>query len=219
MNEQYVWPLVGVFLGWLLSAIAAGWKAREADRRSIGKLLAKLIRIHSHVRILQAASETFKDNVSNWEEYEQIRKYVSSKHFLEPIIDIERLHLAVDEISGVYPVESLQLRELIDLLSKAKSASFIAASKNKDIYVRLLSAHEVGLDLAAKELEKGIRVLALKHSVVTCIQIIIKLRKGVRGITGNEDFMKKFSAETWSAIRQAQQDAQADGLASGDPAA
>lgn len=217
MSEQYIWPLIGVFIGWLLSAIAAGWKTREADRRNIGKLLAKLIRILSHVRILQSASETFKDNVSNWEEYERMRKYVSDKHFLEPIIDIEKLHSAVDEISGIYPVESIQLRELIDLLSKAKSTSFVSASKNKDIYVRLLSAHEVSLDLAVKELEKGIRQLARKHSAVTYVKIILKLRKGVRGLTSNEEFMKKFSAETWSAIRQAQQDAQSDGPASGGP--
>jgi hypothetical protein len=59
VSEQYFWPLVGVFLGWLLSAIAAGWKTHEADRRSIGKLLSKLIRILQHVRVLKAASETF----------------------------------------------------------------------------------------------------------------------------------------------------------------
>lgn len=28
MDEKYLWPLVGVFLGWLLSSIATGWKQR-----------------------------------------------------------------------------------------------------------------------------------------------------------------------------------------------
>jgi glycine cleavage system pyridoxal-binding protein P len=82
-------------------------------------------------------------------------------------VDIESLHSAVYEISGVYPVESIQLRELIVQLSKAKSASFTASSTNEEVYLQLLSAHEVDLDLAETELENSIKQLARKHSAVT----------------------------------------------------
>jgi hypothetical protein len=57
-----------------LSAIAAGWTIREADKRSIEKLLAMLIRVLSHVRALRAESETFKEHVESLEEYERLRK-------------------------------------------------------------------------------------------------------------------------------------------------
>lgn len=183
MSEQYIWPLVGVFLGWLLSAIAAGWKAREADKRSIGKLLARLIRILSHVRTLRAASETFKEHVESWEEYERLRKHISDKHFLEPLVDLEKLHLAVDEISGLHPVESIELREMLDQLSKAKSASFAVSSKvNRDVYVRLLSAHEVLLDLTAQALEKAIKQLAYNHSFVSYIKVFLSCGKAIGGV-------------------------------------
>lgn len=220
MSEQYIWPLVGVFLGWLLSAIAAGWKAREADKRSIGKLLARLIRILSHVRTLRAASETFKEHVESWEEYERLRNHISDKHFLEPLVDLEKLHLAVDEISRLHPVKSIELREMLDQLSKAKSASFAVSSKvNRDVYVQLLSAHEVLLDLTAQALEKAIKQLAYNHSFVSYIKVFLKLRKSDWGRSANEDFMNKFSSETWSAIRQAQRGTEADGSAPGGPSA
>lgn len=210
MNEAYIWPLVGVVLGWLLTSIAARWKVREADRRNIGKLLAKLIRIHAHVRIQVFATEVLKDNSNNWEEYEQLRKLASDKRFLEPVIEIEKLHTAVDEISGVFPVESIHLRQLIDVLTNAKNASLSASATIPDVYVSLLSIHEVGLDLSERELNKCIKQLALKHSLMTFLKVYLKMRKGSRGLALNEEFLQKLMADTRSTIRQAQQGAQAD---------
>jgi hypothetical protein len=203
MND-HVWPLVGVFLGWILSSIATGWKIRETDRRNIGKLLAKLIRILGHLQTLRAASETFKATVNGWPEYERIRQKITEKHFLEPVVDLEKLNAAVDEISGFLPIESLQLRQLIDILGKAKAANFKASAENHDLYVRMLSVHEVGLDASEKALTHSVRALAWKHSVVTYVQVLFKIRKSRKGIAQNEQFMKRFSDETWALLEDIQ---------------
>lgn len=143
---------------------------------------------------LRAASDTFKEHVESWGEYERSRKYISDKHFLEPLVDIEKLHLAVDEISGSHPVESIDSRQMIDQLSKAKSASFAISSKNnREVYVRLLSPHEVLLDMTAQALEKATKQLARNHSVVCYIKVVHKLRKGDWWLSANENFMNKFS--------------------------
>jgi hypothetical protein len=109
---------------------------------------------------------------------------------------------------------------MLDQLSKAKSASFAISSKtNRDIYVRLLSAHEVLLDLTAQALEKAIKPLAGNHWFVCYIKVVHKLRKGDWWLSANDDFMNTFSSETWSAIRQARRDTGADGSAPGGSSA
>ena len=168
------------------------------------------MRILDHLRVLQAASQTIKDNASTWVEYERIRKHLSARYLLEPILDIERLLSEINEIAGVYRVESNQLRRLIEKLSKAKSASFTDSSENQEVYVPLLSAHEVDLDLTENELEQGIKYLARKHSAITYMKVVSLLRSRVRDLGSNEEFVKKFSSEVWSSIKLAQQKNQAD---------
>ena len=218
MKEEHLWPLVGVGIGWLLAALASGWQSREATRRSIGRLLMRLLQIHRQVRTLNAVSELFKDNVESWAEYESFRKSITDRHFLEPSADFDALKASIDEISGVYLVESLHLRGLVEILSKAKVAKFSGSVKVRELYIRFLSAHEVGLAGCERELQKRIFRLSLKHSAVTAVRVFLTLRSSTS--KSNAAFLKKFMADSFQSMHaKAQQGAQADTPASGEPAA
>lgn len=205
MNEQYVWPLVGVALGWALSLFSNALQNIAERRYKVGTLVAKLLHVHSQVLMLQHVAEIFKDNAENWEEYEPMRKRVTQRHFLEPASHVESLRDAIDEISGFYPVEARTLHNLVDMLLKSKNASLVASSKSKDLYIRMLSMYEVGLHGSEKMLRKCIRRFAYRHGVLTYVSVLWELRR--RRDTAykkNIEFAEKFSTETWEAFRRLQ---------------
>ncbi len=202
MDEKYVWPLVGVALGWALSLFSTVLKDRAERRQKIGVLVSKLLHIHSQLLTLQQVTETFKDHAENWEEYEPMRKRLTQRHFLEPESHVESLRDTIDEVSGLYPVEARSLHNLVDMLLKNKSTSLEASSKSIDLYIRMLSVYEVGLYGAERMLRKSVRRYARRHGLLTYVAVLLELRRR-KGATykKNMGFAEKFSAEMWDAIR------------------
>lgn len=202
MDEKYVWPLVGVALGWALSLFSTVLKDRAERRHKIGVLVSKLLHIHSQLLTLQQVTETFKENAENWEEYEPQRKRLTQRHFLEPESHVESLRDTIDEVSGLYPVEARLLHNLVDMLLKNKSASLQASSKSRDLYIRMLSVYEVGLYGAEKMLQDSVRRYARRHGVFTYGAVLLELRRRKSATyKNNVEFVEKFSAEMWGAIR------------------
>jgi hypothetical protein len=63
LQEQYLWPLVGVALGWFLSLFAATIKDRVEDRRKLGRLVSKLMVVHDQLDTLMVVTEKIKEKV------------------------------------------------------------------------------------------------------------------------------------------------------------
>jgi hypothetical protein len=202
VDEKYVWPLVGVALGWALSLFSTVLKDRAERRQKIGVLVSKLLHIHSQLLTLQQVTEIFKDNAETWEEYEPVRKRLTQRHFLEPESHVESLRDTIDEVSGLYPVEARSLHNLVDMLLKNKSTSLQASSKGTDLYIRMLSMYEVSLHGAEKILRESVRRYARRHGVLTYGAVLWELRrrKGDK-YKKNVEFVEKLSAEVWEAIR------------------
>lgn len=175
MNEKYLWPLIGVVLGWFLTSITNTLKDHEAKQRRIGRLLSKLILIRDQLVLLISTTNNFKDHIKNPEKYEHLRAGISERHFLQSEESISSLREAIDELSGDYPLYATEFQRLIDTLLKCKKASFEAIAKNKDAYIRTVSLHEVTLDLCDKQLIKTIKRLAWMHSPATYARILFML--------------------------------------------
>jgi len=205
MDEKYLWPLVGVALGWALSFFTSVLKDRAERKQKLGLLVSKLLHVHAQVLMLQHVSENFKDNMESWEEYEPMRKRTTQRHFLEPESHVASLREAIDDVSGLYPVEARSLHNLIDMLLKNKSASFTAASKSREIYIRMLSIYEVGIDGAEKTLRSYVRRFARRHGLWTFVSVHreLQLRKSSQH-DKNVKFVEKFSAEMFESIREMQ---------------
>ena len=129
MDERFLWPLAGVFLGWLLNSITNARKNREENRQLIGRLLSILMGIYSDVRITNNTNEKIKDFAGSWERFESLRQHTMNKHFLEPASKINLLDKSIYEMSGAYPVESVQIQSLKTLLLKTKNTFFSSTSK------------------------------------------------------------------------------------------
>lgn len=205
MDEKYLWPLVGVVLGWLLTFLATNLKDRDARRGRIGRLLSKLILIHDQLRVLMAVTEDFKNHADDWTHYERYRKGISTRHFLEPPDQVDGLREAIDEVSGDYPLHAIKFQGLVDALLKSKKASLQESAKSKELYVKVISMHEVTLDLCDEQLAKQILQLAWMHGPVTYARVKIMLGKSRKLESRNQAFLAKFSEETFGAIKKERQ--------------
>ena len=207
MDEKYIWPLVGVVLGWMLSLFASSLKERAENRRSIGRLVSKLLLIHEQVCWLKAMTEHFKDFSDSWQSYERMRKDICDRHFLEPKSHIDSLRLAIDEVSGLYPVEALSLQGLLDQLLKHKSMSLSASATSKDLYVRFLSVYEVGIDFAEDDLRKRLQRLALRHGPLTYVRVRKQISRRATMPKSVQEFVNRFTADSFAEIERLTKDA------------
>jgi hypothetical protein len=200
MDEKYLLPLAGVFLGWLLSTLAAGWQARRVDKRSLGRLLTKLIRLHTQVKVLQSACENLKDGAGSWQTYERIRKYLMRSHFSGAFSD--DLYAALNEISGSHPTDAIRLRGIVDVLVKIQSARLDESVKIESVYLNFLSVYEVGLDASESALRKEVLWIAYKHSIQTFFKVFAEQRKSARRLTDTAKFADTLTAEAFAILKE-----------------
>lgn len=197
MDEKYLWPLVGVILGWLLTFLAANLKDRQARRGRIGRLLTKFIIVQGQLSTLMSTTEAYKDQAADLPAYERYRKGISDRHFLEVPDVVDGLRKAIDEVSSDYPLHAIKFQALLDSLVKIKNASMQESAKSAEIYIRVVSMHEVGLDTCAVQLAEQISRLAWMHGVITYILVKVENHQVKRRGAFKQDFF----AETMSQIR------------------
>jgi hypothetical protein len=200
-SQEYVWPLAGVLLGWLLSAISGGWKSRVERKKLVGRVLSKLLVVSGDVRALKSAADGFKDLSDGPVQYEVFRRRIYTHHFLEPAEKSKDLLVLASNLSDYYPFEAMQLQAVLHILMKQKAASLESTSKDKEAYIRLLSMHEVGTDACDRELTRIISYLALKHGVFTRIKLWLDRRKRSAFSAKNSQFLGGFAKETIDGAR------------------
>lgn len=202
MDEKYIWPLLGVALGWLLSALSTAMKDRAEERRKLGRLISKLLLINDQIGTLITVTEKFKDHVDGWESYEQMRKSVTERHFLEPASHVDSLRESIDELAGTLPVEAVSLHGFVDMLLKNKVASLKALSKNHDLYVRGISVYEAGMQLLQRDLDKWIRRLALRHGLETYARVRVASRRKGKNRVLSSTFVDKFTEDSFAELNR-----------------
>jgi hypothetical protein len=202
MDEKYLWPLIGVFLGWLLTFAATRYKDHEARQGRVGRLLSKFIRIHGELRVIRSVTEDYKNHADDWEDYERYRKGISDRHFLEPAEKSEGLQKAIDEVSSDYPLQSIQFQAILDTLIRIKRTSLRESAKSNDVYVQVASLHEVGVDICEEQLGKQIRRLAWMHGLYTYLRVLRMQYKSRQLASRNQSATSRLFGETFAEIKK-----------------
>jgi len=202
MDTAALWPLGGVVLGWLLTALATGWTSREKDRRTIGKLLAKLLRIHDQIGpVLRTADKMF-ESAEDLEEFESLRRRLYEKHFLESAEEMQKLYSLVEEMSAFRPIESIDLRLIVDVLLKIRNSSFSGSATVPELWAQLTATNEFMLEKCQLELESTAKQLALRHSATTYIKVRYRFWRGSWRRKQSESFLSEFHRDAKRAIKE-----------------
>ncbi|MFL1483355.1 hypothetical protein [Marinobacter sp. LN3S78] len=201
MNEQYLWPLAGVFLGWLLTVVSAAYRHRGNKEQLIGSLITKLIRVEHQIQLVVSACEGMKDFSDSWEAYESSRQDILQRYFMSPQSVSADLKSAIDKVAPFYPVLAIELEELYELLIKNKQNTLRESSKNQEAYIRMLSIYEVTLDVSQEKLQKYIRKLSLKHNILTYLQVRRIYRRKERSRATTSKSAEKLMSEIGKELK------------------
>jgi hypothetical protein len=200
MDEKYLWPLVGVALGWVLSMLATGLRERSERRMRIGLLLSVLLAIRSRVQALNQMASEVEDIARDFEEYEFMLKGMVEDYYLEPPTLIEQLQTRIDELSGLLPVRALELRGLVVLLRFTKGGDLLTSARLEDKrpYAKLRAIRELGFETLETALSRQIRNLAMHHGIITYLQVRLLMAKKQRAGLLGSGFFKQL-VEEWRA--------------------
>lgn len=201
MSTEQFWTLAGILIGWALTSLTSVFGDMEGRRRTIGRLLSQLVALDSQVSTLNMSSQMFKESASSWADYETVRKSLNERHFLQGDVSIAKLDELIADLAGVRPIQAIEIRGVIGMLSKAQAASFGASVAIESVYVRLLSIHEVGLDAARTALRKHVITLAWAHSPLTWLALVMRLWTQKRGVRKNAGSVAKLLNETMAEIK------------------
>lgn len=202
MEEKYLWPLVGVVLGWALTFMTTGLKERAERRRRAGELLSHLISIRDQVRVHISVTANFFEHSQDLEDYERNRKGIAVRHLLEPQSQIDAIQDAIHAYSGDYPLHSLALQALVFSVLKLKAASFDASVKNPKAYASMLSMHEITVDFCEKAISKESYRVAKKHGLFTYIRLRLHDREIEKKKSGNQKYFSNFMADVLSESKR-----------------
>lgn len=215
MDTTALWPLAGVALGWFLTALATGWTSREKDRRIIGKLIAKILRVHDQIGPVMRTADQMFESSDDLEKFESHRRRLYEKHLLESPEEIQKLYSLVEELAAFNPVKSIDLRLIVDVIVKIRNSSFSGSATVPELWARLTAANEVMLEKCQFELESAAKRLALHHSAATYIKIRYRFWMSRKRRKQSQTFLSDFNVDVQSAMKSVQPDIQPDGSASG----
>jgi hypothetical protein len=171
IDEKYLWPIIGVIIGWLLNVVSNYSKYRIELKMHSGKALTYLIIICDQVTLLNKSLDKWKDNVDSWEEFEKMREYSMKRYLLASEKMAENIDNAFKELSGIHPLYARKLLGIKDMLLFHKSISLTETVKIKPLYIKVLSAFEAAMEITAKELKKEVLRLSFKHGIITWIKM------------------------------------------------
>ncbi|MBJ6945396.1 hypothetical protein [Vibrio cholerae] len=171
MKEQYLWPLVGVVLGWLLNAMSASAKDRLENKKTSARLLSKLIQIKSQVSIYRSTTKVMRLLFDNPEEYEALRIGLVERHFLKPDTLEHDFKLSIDNYSSLYPLSASKLESTYQAAIKLKTVNLKETSLDQEAYQQLYKTIEMNAESLEKSLELHIRECAFHHGIFTYLRV------------------------------------------------
>ncbi|QTH70310.1 hypothetical protein [Pseudoalteromonas xiamenensis] len=177
MEFKELLPVIGVAIGWSLSEISSYLRGRGESLKSLGKAISNLYFLNMEMVQIKLAIEKHKNmssDIKEWERYRQraFKEYVSK----DPEFPV-RLNASIDYISEQYPIEGFKLRELVNKYEFMKNKSLEPFLENEKLYVTMLSGYEAGFMGYQYILERSIKSLAKRHSIIEWLKLEFHLRR------------------------------------------
>lgn|SRR4030066_116508 len=196
MEWKYLAPLIGVALGWLLNELSTHFRTKGAEKRDLGKTIVTLLYLRHEIVRLGALLDMFKDTYST-ERYEKFRQLSYERYTLPENIASASLDSAIESVATVSPVLATRLKRAKEAYIFSRKVKLDHSSKNKDVYLQLLSSNEAITDLNLRDIEKVILRLSFRHGFLTWLQV----RKIITDINEEREDMQKAAITILGALK------------------
>lgn len=177
MEPKEYLPIVGVIIGWALSQITAYLRGRGESLRSLGRAISTLYFLNMEMIQLKMAIEAFKNQSSDVKEWESYRQRAFKRYVDNTPEFSKQIEGAIERVSESFPTEGYNLREIVSKYQFIKTKSLEPFVQDEKLYVRMLSSYEAGFLGYQYLLEKAVRRLAIRHSVIEWVKIELQIRR------------------------------------------
>lgn len=177
MEDKYLYPLLGIVLGWFLKELSTAFQASQDSKRKLGKALSALAYLNREMTPLKVQFEAFKDLSSSHKEFEAFRQYILKRYPRRDDVFIKSLHDSISTVAELLPLSALNLDQLVNRYEFLQDVKLTNTSQDYELYVYQLSSLEVGFELYQKDLEKIIRKLAFMHGIKTWLQFVYEMHQ------------------------------------------
>ncbi len=171
VDIQYIWPLVGVFLGWFLNAISSSRKTRVEERKTIAALLTKLISVQSKLDVYNSMVYYIKQRITDTKRLEEYRYKQAQRTFSQPMDELEELKAAIKSYSLLFPLSATALEETYESLLIIKNTSLEVGSYNEERYQKMLKMLDYKARTSNESLQHHVFEVSLKHGLITYLKV------------------------------------------------
>ncbi len=203
MTWSVLIPVASVVIGWALGILSQQLSDERNQKRSRGRLLAKLILLEGQISTARKAMSHLKQIDLSASEREGVRAKMLQRHFMEGPTSLDALLPLIDESAAATPIASVRLLSIIELLSKHKKTTLREmASADRNIYDRHLAIHEAGLVALHKEIRGICRAYSLRFSVFSYIGLEMRFFKSERNFKKSKNLVSIIGADYSDLLRE-----------------
>lgn len=177
MEDKYLYPIIGIALGWFLKELSTAFQSSQESKRRLGRAISSLAYLNQEMILIQGHFEVFKDLSDSHQEFERFRQYILRKYPRRDEAYVEQIKESIATVAELSPLTALNLHGIINRYWFLQEAKLTEASKDYELYIYQLSSLEVGFELYQKEMEKVLRKLAFKHGIRTWAQVLYESRR------------------------------------------
>lgn len=177
MEDKYLYPLIGIALGWFLKELSTALQLSQDSKRQLAKAISSLAYMNREMILIQGQFEVFKNLTDSHQEFERFRQYILKKYLLRDEFFVKQIKDSISTIAELAPLMALNLESVVNRYWFLQEAKLTESANDHKLYIYQLSSLEVGFELYQKEMEKVVRKLAFMHSLKTWAQFVLELRR------------------------------------------
>lgn len=177
MEDKYLYPIIGIALGWFLKELSTAFQSSQESKRRLGRAISSLAYLNQEMILIQSQFEIFKNLSDSHQEFERFRQYILLKYPRRDEAYVEQIKESIATVAELSPMTALNLEGIVIRYWFLQEAKLTETSKDYELYICQLSSLEVGFELYQKEMEKVLRKLALMHGIKTWIQVLHESRR------------------------------------------
>jgi hypothetical protein len=192
MNIEYILPLIGVFVGWLLSELSQLFKERRENKRIAKRTIFFLIEIKLYLSFLVPILKNILQTTSLKKDFSEILKEIfENKDYTSDYF--EKLSSdSISNLSSLNPYLALNFKQLMANAKKILSKNFISQHLNP-LNKNGIQLINDGINLTLLDIDDLIRKLSFRYNIFFWFREKFKIFKGKNKIDHWQNLFAKFN--------------------------
>lgn len=192
MNTEYIFPLIGVFIGWLLSELSQFFKERRENKRIAKRTVFFLIEIKLYLSFIDPIIKNILQTTSLKKDFNDILKEIfENKEYTSDYFE-KLTSDSISNLSSLNPYLALSFKQLMTNSMKIMSKNFISQHLNP-LNKNVIQLINDGINLTITDIDDLIKKLSFRYNLFFWFCEKIKTLKRKNKIDHWQNLFSKFN--------------------------